>query len=80
MTNDEIRALREKSTAVPWPESYVQGAVRHINKNVDRDAFWSPDEGQPDFWWDRHHGAGLGVLVRLLRETLHRQDRRERRS
>lgn len=35
-----------KHTPGPWSRSWVYGAIRHINKNVDVDAFWAPAEGE----------------------------------
>jgi hypothetical protein len=33
-----------KHTPGPWSRSWIAGAIRHINRNVDSDAFWSPTE------------------------------------
>ena len=42
MTDDELKALEalaEKATTGPWSERWLYGALRHINRNVDRDCF-----------------------------------------
>lgn len=33
-------------TPGPWSRSWVYGGIRHLNKNVDYDAFWFPDDGE----------------------------------
>lgn len=47
---EQEEAMSEtKHTPGPWSRSWVYGAIRHINKNVDSDAFWQPDDGEdPD--------------------------------
>ncbi|MES2210927.1 MAG: hypothetical protein V4515_12215 [Chloroflexota bacterium] len=48
--DEELRALSEAATPGPWPIEYVEWAVRHIVRNVDR-----PDwEGFPNFGWTYH--------------------------
>jgi hypothetical protein len=50
-------------TPGPWPRCYVAGAIRHLVRNVDRDAFVSDEElteaGQPDFSWAKYDDADL---------------------
>ena len=48
----DLRAKAEKATPGPWPENYVWGAVRHIDRNVDRSLFCDDADGAM-FSWDR---------------------------
>jgi len=60
----ELERLEREATQAPWPLDYVQGAVRHISRNVDRDSFYIMSEGDPDFWWGRHTDGPLIVAMR----------------
>lgn len=44
-TARRVLDLDAKMTPSPWPEDYWYGAIRHIQRNVDADSFYSPDEG-----------------------------------
>jgi hypothetical protein len=33
-------------TPGPWSRSWIAGGIRHLNKNVDFEAFWTPDDGE----------------------------------
>jgi hypothetical protein len=41
---DKLKELCEKATPGPWSRSWIAGAIRHINRNVDFDAFWFPTD------------------------------------
>jgi len=42
---ERLIELEKKATPGPWEKKWLYGALRHINKNVDWDAFYSgPDE------------------------------------
>jgi hypothetical protein len=41
---DKLKELCEKATPEPWSRSWIAGAIRHINRNVDFDAFWFPTD------------------------------------
>lgn len=50
-----LRELEKKATQAPWPLGYVQGAVRHVVKNLDADCFWFKEPSDPDFnGWNRY--------------------------
>jgi len=41
-------------TPGPWSRAWVAGALRHINRNVDDEAFYSPPPGEVLFETHRH--------------------------
>lgn len=65
----ELEKLDSVATPAPWPHDYCQGAVRHISKNVDQDAFY---DGSFDGWSRYNDGpliaAARNALPALLAE------------
>jgi hypothetical protein len=59
-----LTELEKAATPAPWPEEYVQGAVRHISKNCDTYQFCREDIG---FDWDRYKD---GPLITEARNAL----------
>lgn len=41
---DTLKGFSETATKGPWSHGWLYGALRHVNRNVDWDAFYSGDE------------------------------------
>lgn len=69
-----LRTAAEAATPGPWPEAYVQWAVRHIARNCDYGDDASDEEmaGGSSFCWDRYKdgpfvaAANPAVVLALL--------------
>lgn len=61
-----------KHTPGPWSRSWVYGAIRHVCRNVDSDAFWSPDEGEDTETanWPDYYTPGDVDLITAAPELL----------
>ena len=59
-----IKELLAKATDKPWSKDWLYGALRHINRNVDFDAFVS--EG----WEGKNPQKEDAELICLLRNTI----------
>lgn len=47
--------LEKAAACGPWDEDWCRGAVRHIDRNVDTDSFYSGDNEDP-LGWGRYDG------------------------
>jgi hypothetical protein len=52
---EETERLAKAATPGPWDARYCQGAVRHIDKNVDREAFFYGDFEGAFRGWGRYN-------------------------
>jgi hypothetical protein len=67
MTSDLLAEIDKRLTVCreaapgPWSVSWLYGALRHINRNVDFDAFWStdPDEDRDKAIWPEKTDAAF---------------------
>lgn len=83
MTNDDlarIEALAKAATAGEWSKDWLYGALRHINRNVDMDAFFDgdpyttahPEKTDAEYIAAMHPQQALALIeeVRRLRKAL----------
>ena len=79
---DRIEALANAATEGPWNLAWISGALRHINRNVDFDAFMDeedykrldedghkyPQRRQEDYVFVTESRTAIPYLIALVRE------------
>lgn len=66
----ELLAIEKTMEPAPWSTDYLYGAIRHITRNVDSDAFASEDWGKTGNAPGRYDGTPLAKLRNSLPELL----------
>lgn len=68
MTDIDIHGLKAaaQKLSLPLSPSWMAGGIRHLNKNVDSDAFWDEPEGGDGFTPGRYEGETMATVLNAV--------------
>ena len=82
MTDIDIHGLKAaaQKLSLPLSPSWMAGGIRHLDRNVDCDAFWNEPEGGDGFAPGRYEGETMATVLNAVPALIERLEAAEARA